>query len=67
MDSVAKDVGGIGNITHMFICRLGGVDHNNLGDMVHQYVWLLYRLVYLFIQHNFCIFYDFIILRHIFL
>ena len=42
MDYVAKDVGGIGNITHMFICRLGGVDHNNLGDMVYKYVWLLY-------------------------
>ena len=26
----------------MFICSLGGVDHNNLGDMVYKYVWLLY-------------------------
>ena len=26
----------------MFICRLGGVDHINLGDMVYKYVWLLY-------------------------
>ena len=26
----------------MFICKLGGVDHNNLRDIVYKYVWLLY-------------------------
>ena len=51
----------------MFIFSLGGVDHNNLGDMVHQYVWLLYRLVYLFIQHNFWISCYLITPRRIFL
>ena len=39
MDSIATDVVGIG---YMFMCCLGGVDYNNIWDMVYKCVGIVY-------------------------